>query len=232
MPPVSVEGKPFKSIATVDEIVDVLENVALNLKPTDYDNKYVVFAVRDLIWVSLSIISSTVRNLHWRYNAYTAASMTRLLMECVTEIKYIQSHPKKAKSFWQSQQKIEKTFENLSNDEKWKLFGDGTLSRYGQLSDSTTSRVRSVLDEDDIGRYNLLCFYSHPNIAGYAWVSRDTAQPGTVVRFVAETFFKMIDEMLHATSAIESQSIDLSRPILYAQKGYLQYIAECDGEKT
>ncbi|MCA9341747.1 hypothetical protein KC952_04450, partial [Candidatus Saccharibacteria bacterium] len=93
MPPVSTEGKPFASIAAVDGIVDALEKIASNLKPADQDNKYVIFAARDLIWISASIMSTISRNLHWRYNAYTAASMTRLLMECVTEIKFVKANP-------------------------------------------------------------------------------------------------------------------------------------------
>lgn len=186
MPPVSVEGKSFQSIAMVDEIVNALEAIAKELKPNDKDNKYVIFVVRDLLWISLSLISSISRNIHWRYNAYTAASMTRLLMECVTEMKYVKSHLKKAKTFWESQKKIQSALQGIEEKEKWELFNSGSLSKYGQLSDSTINRVRSMLGDDDLGRYNLFCFYSHPNIAGYTWVSHDQSQPGVVVRFAAQ----------------------------------------------
>ncbi len=230
MPPVSIEGKPFDSIKLLDDLVDTLERALNGLKPQENDNKYVIFAVRDLAWISLSIISTVARQLHWRYSAYTAASMTRLLMECVTEIKYIKSHPKKAKTFWMSQEKAQKAMGNeLDETERWKLFSEGTMKKYGQLSDSSTERIRNMLGEDDLGRYNLFCFYSHPNIAGYGWVSRDASpQPGVIMRFTAETFFKMIDEMLRAVSLVESQSIDLSVSIQQTLAAYKQYLSECE----
>lgn len=231
MKPVSLEGKQFESIAMIDEIVDVLEKVARELKPTKQGNKYVVFAVRDLIWVSLSIITSVARHLHWRYNAYTAATMTRLLMECVADIKFIKSHPEEAKAFWESQQEIKNKFQEINEAEKWKLFTDGTLSSIGRLSDGTNNRVHKMLGNDDFGRYNFFCFYSHPNIAGYSWVSYDQTQPGIVIKFAAETYFKMIDEMLRAISSIENQRIDVSTihtMIAHLQSTYVQYMKECE----
>lgn len=232
MPPVSIEGKPFTSIRMLDELVDKLERVLKALKPQDSDNKYVIFAVRDLSWISLSIISSAARHLHWRYNAYTAACMTRLLIECITEIKYVKSHPKKAKIFWESQIKIGDILKDApSEEQKWQFFTNGSLNKYGQLSDSTVKRVEGMLGEEDLGRYQLFCFYSHPNIAGYGWVSRDSSQPGAVIRFAAETIFKMIDELLVALSNLESQRLKVDDMRGYLHETYMQYAAECEEQK-
>lgn len=231
MPPVSIEGKQFRSIEMLDSLVDTLESVLNGLKPQEDDNKYVVFAVRDLAWISLSIISAVARQLHWRYSAYTAATMTRVLMECVTEMKYVKSHPKKAKKFWMSQEKIRLAIKNASSeDERWQLFTSDTLSKIGQLSDSTAERVKNMLGNEDLGRYNLFCFYSHPNIAGYGWVSRDASQPGAVVRFAAETSFKMIDDMLTTLGTLESQHLDVTTVRADLEQTYKQYIQECEDQ--
>jgi len=232
MPPVSVEGKQFRSIKMLDSLVDTLESVLNGLKPQEDDNKYVIFAIRDLSWISLSVVSAVVRQLHWRYNAYTAATMTRVLMECVTEMKYVKSHPEKAKKFWMSQEKIWLTIKNASiEDERWQLFTSDKLSKIGQLSDSTVERVKNMLGNEDLGRYNLFCFYSHPNIAGYGWVSRDTSQPGAVVRFAAETLFKMIDEILTILSCLESQRLDVTNMRVNLESVYAQYTQECESQK-
>ena len=229
MQSISTEGKYFDSIHSIDLFVDGFEKFLNSLKPLSADNKYVVFAVRDLSWIALGIISHIARNLHWRYSAYAAATMTRLLMECVAEIKYIQTHPKKAKNFWMSQQKIQNAMRE-AGENRWGLFSDGTLSKYGRLSDSTNSRVLNMLGQEDFERYNFLNFYSHPNIAGYMWVAADNTQPGVVTRFIAETFFKMIEEMLSAESNIESQTFNFDKTIKFLRSAYLQYINECEGQ--
>lgn len=232
MPSVSTEGKPFEGIRMLDNLVDELERMLNDLKPHEEDNKYVIFAVRDLSWISLSLISSLARNIHWRYNSYTAACMTRLLMECVTEIKYVKSRHKKARTFWESQKKISDALRNAkTEDRKWQLFMDGSLNRYGQLSDSTMKRVQSMLGEQDFGRYQLFCFYSHPNIAGYSWVSRDQSQPGVVIRFAAETFFKMIDELLIALGSVESQRLKVDDMRERLHQAYLKYKLECEEQE-
>lgn len=229
MQSISTEGKYFDSIHSVDLFVDEFEKFLNSLKPLSVDNKYVMFAVRDLSWIALSIITHTVRNLHWRYSAFAAATMTRLLMECVTEIKYIQAHPKKAKGFWMSQQKIQKAMQG-AGENRWNLFTTGELSKFGRLSDSTNRRIMNMLGKDDFERYNFLNFYSHPNIAGYMWVAADHTQPSFVVRFIAETFFKMIEDMLNAVSSIESQTFNFNKSIVVVRSAYAQYMKECEGK--
>lgn len=231
MPPVSIEGKPFASIKMLDDIVDQIGAKLNTVVATDNDNKYVVFAVKDIAWISLSIISATSRMLHWRYNAYTAATMTRLLIECVTEIKYIKTHPKKAKKFWSSQEAIKETInKEKTMEQKWKVFTSGQLNKFGQLSDNLTTRIKNMLGEDVLGIYNMLCFYSHPNIAGYMWVSHDTSQPGAIVHLAAETFFRMIDKLLTELESLESNNLKVDNLLADVKRAYQQYNKECENQ--
>lgn len=232
LPSVSVEGKPFSSIRKLDQVISQFEVMIEKLRPSDKDNKYIIFCVKDLACISLSLSTSIVRNLHWHYSAYTAATLVRSLIECVAEMGYVKTHPKKAKCFWESQHKIQEKFTSAGDDDaKWQLFIDGSISKIGQLSNSSLQRIEQTLGGEFVGRYNYLSFYSHPNIAGYAWIANDKTQPTMTVRMIAETFFMTLHYFVNTLADVDQRHMnrDIVRGFHDAiADAYRQYTKECD----
>lgn len=102
---------------------------------------------------------------------YSVSSSTRMILECVADASYLAVNPNQAASYRKNQDKIKKDLKNRSNN--WQAFVSGDLNKHGKLQNITMKRIRESLGEDAVGAYNYLCFYSHPNIAGFLWLYGD-----------------------------------------------------------
>ncbi|GEM_PF-3824293 len=130
-------------------------------KKTDIDEVFV-----RLFYISKKCMISIYSNASNSYDIYSVGSSARLMIECLVDALYLIKNPSEASKYWNNQELILEEMNNLD----WNLFRSGKIKRLGALDQPTGWRIKNTIADTLIGEYNLLCFFSHPNLATVTWI--------------------------------------------------------------
>lgn len=160
-----------QTAAILDELGKHLENEFKSIeKPTDYEKSLtgLNFIIQQNLYYILHDFSLV-------YRVYQTVAAVRIVTECVADAVYLQKNPSEATKYFNAQQKIQEDLKSKnSHMDKWKVFKQGDINKYGMLDKTTTPRLKAAYGSDGLGMYNFLCFYTHPNIAGAFWLKADS----------------------------------------------------------
>lgn len=139
------------------------------MQKIDEDDNFAI-AIRSLWAISCNNLEALKTAIQSDKSVYPVASSTRLILECLTDASFLSAHEEEAVAYSRNQEKIQQDLRN--REEKWEAFIEGSVNRYGQLSEKRTlARIEKYMGREFLGDYNMLCFYAHPNIAALQWVN-------------------------------------------------------------
>lgn len=149
----------------VDIIADFNEVYYEKSATTDYD-----IAIKGLWSITCDNLKILKVVIGSEKQTYAVACGIRLILECLTDARYLSKNKDEARDYWRNQEKIQQDLSSREN--KWDAFVEGSVNRYGQLREKRTlDRIGKYMDDECLGDYNLMCFYTHPNIAALQWVN-------------------------------------------------------------
>ena len=156
----------------IKEVVDIIAEYnnryyAWEIDEADDDYNIALRALWSISCNNLEVLKiATVSDM----SIYPVSSCARLILECLTDASYLSEHKEEAREYWRNQDKIKQDLNGREN--KWEAFTKGSVNRYGQLSEKRTQvRIEKQLGIEFLGDYNMLCFYTHPNIAALQWIN-------------------------------------------------------------
>lgn len=182
------------------------------------------------LWYIIKLnIFFTIREVDKIYNFYPVAGAVRLIMECVADAKYLQSHQEEAEAYFNTQQKIQEEMKNLGS-KSFNLFKSGDINKYGELSAKTLSRLKKAHGSDGLGAYSFLCCFTHPNIAGVFWFVADKDNGWKnlyaieIMNAALATWLKVLEE----SSIVEVSATEWSQKLIAVHQNTLGTLAKKD----